>query len=190
MRRLSADLRGPADVTAKRLLGCYLTRTILDVKVVCMIVETEAYDQQDPASHSYRGITPRNAVMFGDPGYLYVYRSYGIHYCMNVVTGPEGHASASLIRAVEPLRGWEVIKSNRPRIDKETMLTNGPGKVCQALAIGPEWNGHDLEKEPLVLSMRKPIGEKDIVTTTRIGITKAPDTEWRFYLRGNRFVSR
>jgi DNA-3-methyladenine glycosylase len=189
MGNLTEALSGRADLMAKRLLGCHLNRTFAHQKVVCMIVETEAYDELDPASHSYRGITPRNSVMFEEAGHLYVYLSYGIHRCMNIVTGPEGHASATLIRAVEPENGLELIKANRPNVRKEKMLTNGPGKLCEALAIGLECNGHDLTKEPITLSLDEPLAPSQIAVSTRIGITRAMDRKWRFYIKDNPFVS-
>jgi DNA-3-methyladenine glycosylase len=189
MGKLSEALSGGADVMAKRLLGCRLSRTFADQRVVCTIVETEAYDESDPASHSYRGMTPRNCVMFGEAGHLYVYLSYGIHCCMNIVTGAEGHASAALIRAVEPESGLELIKANRPNVRKEKMLTNGPGKLCEALAIGMEFNGHNLTRKPITLSLERPLASSEIVAGRRIGITRAMDRRWRFYVRNNPCVS-
>jgi DNA-3-methyladenine glycosylase len=185
----SKVLGGPPQKMAERLLGCHLTRTIDGADVVCKIVEVEAYDQSEPASHSYGGMTPRNRIMFGEAGYLYVYLSYGIHYCMNIVTGAEGHASAVLIRAVEPLVGLDVIRANRPKISKETMLTNGPGKVCQSLAVDLRCNGHDLSKKPLVLSLRRRLDRSRIATTKRIGISRATDLKWRFSIKNNPYVS-
>lgn len=189
MAELSEALAGPPEVMAERLLGSHLTRTINNEEVVCKIVETEAYDQSEPASHSYGGLTRRNSIMFGKAGYLYVYLSYGIHNCMNVVTGVEGHASAVLIRAVEPLAGLDVVRANRPNILKEAMLTNGPGKACQALAIDLSFNGHDLRKKPMVLSLRRQLAPSRIATSTRIGITRATDLKWRFYIKDNPYVS-
>jgi DNA-3-methyladenine glycosylase len=189
MRNLSKALSGNPDSVAKRLLGCHLNRRLGNKKIVCKIVETEAYDQLDPASHSYRGMTPRNSIMFGEAGYLYVYFSYGIHYCMNIVTGVEGHASAVLIRAVEPISGLETIRSNRPKISKDRMLTNGPGKVCQALAIGRDFNGHDLAKQPLTLTLQSRLASSQIMTGKRIGITKGVDLQWRFFVKDNSYVS-
>ena len=189
MRNLSKALSGDPDSVAKRLLGCYINRSLGNKKIVCKIVETEAYDQLDPASHSYRGMTPRNSIMFGEAGYLYVYFSYGIHYCMNVVTGVEGHASAVLIRAVEPISGLDAIRANRPNISKERMLTNGPGKVCQALAVDLDFNGHDLTRQPLTLTLRSRLASSQIVIGPRIGITKAADVPWRFFVKDNPYVS-
>ena len=174
---------------AQRLLGCELVRVLYGTKVVVRIVETEAYDQNDAASHSYRGQTPRTEVMFGPPGHAYVYFTYGMHYCMNIVTGPVGHGSAVLIRAVEPLEGLEVIKANRPKIRSEHELTNGPAKLCQALNIDKTMNGHNLDEAPLKLVLRPAIDPKGIITTTRIGISKDTHRLWRFYIKDNAYVS-
>lgn len=170
-------LENPSDVAAPLLLGCTLTRTITlngeKHKLVARIVETEAYDQDDPASHAFGGPSDRNAAMFGPAGHLYVYVSYGMHHCCNVVCGPEGFGSGCLVRAVEPLEGVEVMrelreagragKAHTGRAGKEQAerarkhplklrdLTNGPGKVCAALGIDKELYGHDLKVEPLVL---------------------------------------
>ncbi|HET6747568.1 MAG TPA: DNA-3-methyladenine glycosylase [Candidatus Saccharimonadales bacterium] len=181
------DLEGPADDVARRLLGCVLERTFDDGVVKVMIVETEAYHQSDAASHSYKGKTPRTDVMFGPAGFLYVYFTYGMHYCCNIVTGEEGEGAAVLIRAVEPLQGEDILRrEGRTRFD----VTNGPAKLCQALAIDKRLNGHNLLKSPLKLHLMKPLAESDIITTPRIGIKKAIDMPWRFYIRGNNYVSK
>lgn len=174
---------------AKRLLGCELVmhQDIGDIRL--KIVETEAYHQSDAASHSYKGKTPRTDVMFGPAGYLYVYFTYGMHYCMNVVTGPAGEGSAVLLRAVEPLSGWNVLRGNRPGLPDE-QLTNGPAKLCKALGIDTSWNGHDLRAKPLQLQMEPSLREDEIVQTTRIGISQAQDKPWRFYIRDNSYVSK
>lgn len=153
------------------------------------IVETEAYHQSDAASHSYKGKTPRTDVMFGPPGRLYVYFTYGMHYCMNVVTGPEGEGSAVLVRAVEPLSGWDILRSNRPGLP-DGQLTNGPAKLCKALGIDTTWNGHDLRMEPLKLQMQPQLEDHEIVQTTRVGISQAQDKPWRFYIRDNPYISK
>ena len=182
-------LSGDVATAAARLLGCHLVRQLDGEQIIVRIVETEAYHQTDAASHSYKGRTPRTDVMFGPPGFLYVYFTYGMHYCMNVVTGPEGEGSAVLIRAVEPLAGIDVIRSHRHgRPDAE--LTNGPAKVCQALAIDRQWNGHDLRQEPLQLIEQAPVQPASITQTTRIGISQAKDVPWRFYITDNSFVSK
>ncbi|HEY1645868.1 MAG TPA: DNA-3-methyladenine glycosylase [Candidatus Saccharimonadales bacterium] len=190
MNSLTKDLSTPPDVAARRLLGSYLTRFIDGQEIVCSIVETEAYDQDEPASHSYRGVTPRTEVMFGSAGYAYVYFTYGMHYCLNVVTGSENHGSAVLIRALQPIKGLDIIKANRQKITSELMLTNGPGKLCQALAIGREFSGHDLTKSPVILTLRPALESKDIKSSPRIGISQAKNIKWRFYIKDNPYVSR
>lgn len=170
-------------------MGSYLVRELDGRKLVGRIVEAEAYDQADAASHSYRGRTPRTEVMFGPAGHLYVYFSYGMHYCCNIVTGPEGHGSAVLIRAVEPLEGLEVMKLLRHGV-AERQLTNGPGKVCQALGIDKRFNGHDLRTAPLVLVLKEPLPADRITQGTRVGITKAVAEPWRFYIKDSPFVSK
>ncbi len=177
-----------ADV-APRLLGSLLIREYKGQRLVGRIVEAEAYDQTDAASHSYHGSTPRTDVMFGPAGYLYVYFTYGMHYCMNVVCGPKGMGAAVLIRAVEPLNGLEAMESNR-RGKTGIELTNGPAKVCQAFAIDRAWNGHDLRAEPFRLQLETSLPAEVVMQTTRIGITKAADVPWRFYVKGNTYISR
>ena len=183
------ELEGAVEQVAPRLLGCILEREIDGHVLRARIVETEAYHQSDAASHSYRGRTPRTDVMFGPAGHLYVYFTYGMHYCMNVVTGPEGEGSAVLIRAVEPLLGEEMmLKSRGGRGGVE--LTNGPAKVCQAFQIDKTLNGHDLQEAPLKLLLESPLKASSIVRTTRVGINQAKEVPWRFYVRGNAYVSR
>ena len=151
------------------------------------IVEVEAYHHTDPAAHSYNGQTPRNAVMFGPPGHAYVYRSYGIHWCVNFVCEQEGSASAVLIRAIEPTDGIAAMRRRRGLKD-ERLLCAGPGRVCEALGVTGAHNGLALDKPPFVLTSR----EEDVPITTgpRIGITKATDLPWRYGLRGSRFLSK
>jgi DNA-3-methyladenine glycosylase len=151
------------------------------------IVEVEAYHHTDPAAHSYNGQTPRNAVMFGPPGYAYVYRSYGIHWCLNFVCEEEGSASAVLIRALEPTDGLPAMRRRRGLKDGR-MLCSGPGKVGEALAITRAQNGLALDKPPFEL--RAKVGELEVVTGPRIGITKAADVPWRYGLKGSKFLSR
>ncbi len=151
------------------------------------IVEAEAYDQEDPASHAFRGRTARNAVMFGPPGYAYVYRSYGIHWCLNFVCDVEGRAEAVLIRALAPERGVEEMRARRAVL-AERALCSGPGKLCQALAITREHNGLALDEPPFALLERD--GEPEIVTGPRIGITRAVEHSWRYGLAGSPFLSR
>ena len=151
------------------------------------IVEVEAYHHTDPAAHSYNGQTPRNAVMFGPPGYVYVYRSYGIHWCVNFVCEQEGSASAVLIRAVEPTEGIATMRRRRGLKD-ERLLCAGPGRVCEALGITGAHNGLALDQPPFALSA----GTQDVTIATgpRIGITKAADLPWRYGLKGSRFLSK
>jgi DNA-3-methyladenine glycosylase len=178
-----------ASEVAPQLLGCALERTINGKTLRAQIVETEAYDQTDLASHSYKGKTDRTEVMFGKAGYLYVYFTYGMHYCCNIVVGPQGHGAAVLIRAIEPLQGQEIMAHNRNgRNGKE--LTNGPAKLCQALAIDKAFNGHNLHDQPLKLVINEPVSANQIVQTTRVGISQAKDVPWRFYIRKNPYVSQ
>lgn len=209
-------LENPSDVAAPLLLGCTLTRTITlngeKHKLVARIVETEAYDQDDPASHAFGGPSERNAAMFGPAGHLYVYVSYGMHHCCNVVCGPEGFGSGCLVRAVEPLESVEVMRELREagragkahtghagkeqaeRARKHPLklrdLTNGPGKVCAALGINKELYGHDLTVEPLVLDFAPLLPGETIGRSPRVGISKNIDAPKRFFIEGNEFVSR
>ena len=193
-------LENPSDVAAPLLLGCTLTRTITlngeKHKLVARIVETEAYDQDDPASHAFGGPSERNAAMFGPAGHLYVYISYGMHHCCNVVCGPEDFGSGCLIRAVEPLEGVEVMRELREagRAHKHPLklrdLTNGPGKVCAALGIDKALYGHDLTVEPLVLDFASLLPGETIEHSPRVGISKNVDAPKRYFIEGNTFVSR
>jgi DNA-3-methyladenine glycosylase len=151
------------------------------------IVEVEAYDQEDPASHGYRGRTPRNEAMFGAPGHAYVYRSYGIHWCLNLVCGAEGIAEAVLVRALEPTAGLEEQRRRRGMEDLRA-LCSGPGKLCQALGITREHDGLPLDAPPFRLEPRREAPE--IVTGPRIGITQATELSWRYALAGSPFMSR
>lgn len=193
-------LENPSDVAAPLLLGCTLTRTITlngeKHKLVARIVETEAYDQDDPASHAFGGPSERNAAMFGPAGHLYVYVSYGMHHCCNVVCGPEGFGSGCLVRAVEPLEGIEVMRELREagHVRKHPLklrdLTNGPGKVCAALGIDKALYGHDLTAEPLVLDFAPLLPGETIGRSPRVGISKNADAPKRYFIEGNTFVSR
>jgi DNA-3-methyladenine glycosylase len=161
--------------------------TLLVSGVGGVIVEVEAYHHTDPAAHSYRGRTERNAVMFGPPGFTYVYRSYGLHWCVNFVCEPEGSASAVLIRALEPTQGLPTMRRRRGLSD-ERLLCSGPGRLCQALGITDKHSGLPLDQPPFALSERPaPI---KIAIGPRIGITKAIDHPWRFGLAGSRFLSK
>jgi DNA-3-methyladenine glycosylase len=151
------------------------------------IVEVEAYHYEDPAAHGYRGRTPRNATMFGPPGHAYVYRSYGIHWCLNFVCEEVGSASAVLVRALEPVAGADAMRARRGVADKR-LLCSGPGRLCQALAITREHDGLALDEPPFELLARA--DEPEVVRGPRIGITKAVDKPWRYGLAGSRFLSR
>jgi len=151
------------------------------------LVEVEAYHHTDPAAHSFRGPTARNAVMFGPPGYAYVYRSYGIHWCLNFVCEPKGSASAVLIRAIEPTAGLPLMRRRRGLTDLR-LLCAGPGRVCEALGITAVHNGLALDEPPFALFTRT--GEAEVVAGPRIGITKAAEMPWRYGLKGSAFLSK
>ena len=151
------------------------------------IVEVEAYSREDPASHGHRGLTARNAAMFGPPGHAYVYRSYGIHWCLNLVCGEEGDPQAALVRALAPTHGLEAMRARRGAED-ERALCSGPGKLCQALAIARDHDGLALDREPFRLLPRA--REPDVISGPRVGISQAADLPWRYGLAGSRFLSR
>ena len=152
-----------------------------------LIVEVEAYHHTDPAAHSFNGQTPRNAVMFGPPGYAYVYRSYGIHWCVNFVCEESGSASAVLIRAIQPTEGIATMKRRR-KLDDERLLCAGPGRICEALGITRAHDSLPLDKPPFELRARA--GDCEIAMGVRIGITKAAELPWRYGLKGSRFLSK
>ena len=152
-----------------------------------VIVEVEAYHHTDPAAHSYGGQTPRNAVMFGPPGFSYVYRSYGIHWCINFVCEKAGSASAVLIRAIEPTAGIAAMRRRRG-LPELRDLCSGPGKLCQAMGVSIKHNTLPLDRAPFELRARR--GEADVVVGVRIGITKAAELPWRYGLRGSAFLSK
>ena len=177
------DFSSTSEIVAQQLIGSrFLYRGIGGI-----IVETEAYDQADPASHSFCGPTDRNAVMFGPPGFIYVYRSYGIHWCFNFVCREENHGSAVLIRAIEPVEGIDIMRERR-RLSDIRLLCSGPGRVSQALGITREENGLSLQSESCFLKPRTK--SVDIIAGPRIGITKATETHWRFGLAGSPYLSR
>jgi DNA-3-methyladenine glycosylase len=182
----------PAPRVAKSLLGKILVRKIGNTILSGKIVEVEAYRQNDPASHTYRGKTRRNEVMFGEAGHMYVYFTYGMHFCANIVTGKVGIGEAVLLRAVEPIEGIVKMKRNRgflKDVRHPCTLTNGPAKLCEALKIKGEDNGADLRGDKIFLiegeSPKSVIG-----TSTRIGITRCKEKKWRFFLKGNKWVSK
>jgi len=161
--------------------------TLLVNGVGGVIVEVEAYHHTEPAAHSFRGPTPRNQVMFGPPGFSYVYRSYGIHWCVNFVCEKPGEASAVLIRALEPTHGLAAMRRRRG-VEDERALCSGPGKLCEALGITIQSSELPLDQPPFALHAR--VGKADVVAGIRIGITKAVDLPWRYGLRGSKFVSK
>jgi DNA-3-methyladenine glycosylase len=161
--------------------------TLLVEGVGGCIVEVEAYDGRDPASHGYKGQTPRNRSMFGPPGHAYVYRSYGVHWCLNLVCGSEGVAEAALVRALEPTQGLAAMRARRGLQD-ERLLCSGPGRLCQALAITREADGLRLDQPPFALLRADE--EPKVVRGRRVGISQAADLPWRYALAGSRYLSR
>ena len=189
MKKLNRDfyVRNTIAV-AKDLLGRYLVYNQNENTFVGMIVEVEAYRQNDLASHSSVGRTDRNSAMFLQGGHLYVYLTYGIHYCANIVTEKENYGSAVLIRAVEPLEGMEIMKENR-KISDVGNLTNGPAKFCQAFGITTEQNKLDLTLDT-IFCIESNVKNTQIGKSSRIGITKATEKLWRFFIKDNKYVSR
>jgi len=179
------DFFAPAPELAEALIGA----SVFVDGVGGRIVETEAYDQGDPASHSFAGQTARNAVMFGPPGRAYVYRSYGIHWCLNFVCMPSGHAAGVLIRALQPTAGLERMRERRGLSD-ERLLCAGPGRLCQALAVSQAMNGLRLDRAPFRVVPRAAGDAITVAAGTRIGISKARALPWRFALAGSRFLSQ
>ena len=177
------DFQAPSELVARQLIGV----TVLVGGVGGRIVETEAYDGEDPASHAYSGPTERNFAMFGPPAHAYVYRSYGIHWCLNFVCMEEGHGAGVLIRALEPVTGLDTMRERRGTRD-DWLLCSGPGKLCQALGVTRALNGASLAAAPFELAPA-PIGI-EVVSGPRIGISKAVDVPWRFGLAGSRYVSK
>ncbi|MBS1843620.1 MAG: DNA-3-methyladenine glycosylase [Actinobacteria bacterium] len=170
---------------ARDLIGC----TLLYEGVGGTIVETEAYEREDPASHSFVGLTERTTVMFGPPGRAYVYLSYGIHSLLNFVCEPEGEAAAVLIRALEPMVELETMRSRRPKARADLDLCSGPGKLTEAIGVTLTQNGARLDRDPFLLLA--PEGKPPpVVTSPRIGITKAVEKPWRYSAAGSRWVSR
>jgi DNA-3-methyladenine glycosylase len=168
---------------APQLIGA----TLLVDGVGGTIVEVEAYDHEDPASHGYGGRTRRNASMFGPPGHAYVYRSYGIHWCLNLVCAEDGVAQAVLVRALEPTFGLEAM-ARRRGVERPRLLCSGPGRLCQALAVTGEHDGRALDEAPFEL--HAPTAAARVEAGPRIGITRAAEYPWRFVLVGSAFLSR
>ena len=193
----------PADTAApalgKRLKRAFFARSVHEVApdligvtllfngVGGVIVEVEAYHHTEPAAHSYRGPTPRNRVMFGPPGFAYVYRSYGIHWCLNFVCEPKGSASAVLIRALEPTTGIATMRRRRGMAE-DRLLCSGPGRICEALNITDAQNGLALDRPPFAIFARTEAGQ--VIAGPRIGLTKAVELPWRYGLKGSRFLSK
>jgi DNA-3-methyladenine glycosylase len=189
--KLEQILKLPSVEAAALLLGCILSRQTPEGLLSLRIVETEAYHQDDPASHSFVGLTERTAPMFEEGGHIYVYFTYGMHYCLNIVVGEKGTGEAVLLRAGEPLTGIEVMKKHRGTNNLHN-LTNGPAKLCQALGIiSTELTGKKLGPETLQLELAdQKVSKQEIVVSPRIGIKKAVEQPWRFYLMDNKYVSK
>ncbi len=189
----------PSPVTTRTLGSEFFARSVHEVApdligvtllvdgVGGRIVEVEAYDREDPASHGFRGRTARNASMFGPPGHAYVYRSYGIHWCLNLVCEEEGVANAVLLRALEPTHGLDAMRARRG-LDDERLLCSGPGRLCQALAVTRQHDGLALDRPPFELLERD--GDVELVRGPRVGITRAAELPWRYAEAGSRFLSR
>jgi DNA-3-methyladenine glycosylase len=180
----------PTEVVARELLGAILEHRTPDGLVRGRIVESEAYiGPEDPACHAAAGITPRTRVLYGPPGRSYVYFIYGMHWCFNAVTREQGHGSAVLVRALEPLAGLSLMRSRRG-VARDLDLTNGPGKLCQALGITSEQHDVRLDRGPLRILHGDPVPDEEFAVGPRIGIRKAADWPLRFYVRGHPFVSK
>ena len=183
-----------AILVAQDLLGKILVRKIGKTTLSGKIVEVEAYlGAKDPASHAYRGKTKRNEVMFREGGYLYVYFTYGMHFCANIVTGKQGVGEAVLIRALEPVTGIELMKRNRgfaKSVRAMYALTNGPAKLCQALGIERKDNGPDLLGTEIYVMAGESIPKSSIGTSGRVGISRGKEKQWRSFIKGNEWISK
>jgi DNA-3-methyladenine glycosylase len=180
----------PTELVARELLGAILEHQSPDGIASGRIVETEAYlGPDDPACHAVAGRTERTWHLHGPPGVAYIYFIYGAHWCFNAVTREEGHGSAVLVRAVEPVRGIDLMRKRRPSARRDSDLTNGPGKLCAALGIDGGLDGSRLDRGPLKILQGEPIEEPDVEVTSRIGITRAADWPLRWLVRGNPYVS-
>lgn len=179
----------PALEVARDIIGCLLVGETAEGRVVGMVVEAEAYSQEDPASHAYRGRTARNSPMFGEPGRAYVYFTYGMHYCFNAVTDREERAGAVLVRAVEPLEGMEIMRNRRAGV-RDRDLARGPARLTQAFAIGRDQNRADLTSPPLYMCAGERLPLRALVATPRVGLGRLQDGRpWRFAVRGSTWVS-
>ena len=180
----------PTELVARDLLGAILERTSAEGVASGRIVETEAYlGPDDPACHAVAGRTERTWNLHGPPGVAYVSFIYGVHWCFNAVTREAGHGSAVLVRAVEPVRGVELMRRRRGKVRRDADLTNGPGKLCQALGIDGTLDGVRLSRPPLRILAGEPVSDEEVGVTPRIGITQAADWPLRWLLRGNAYVS-
>lgn len=178
-------------IVARELLGAVFECETPEGLASGRVVETEAYlGAHDPACHAVAGLTDRTRHLHGPPGVAYVYRIYGMHWCLNAVTGPEGVGSAVLIRAVEPLEGLALMRRRRPAARRDADLTNGPGKLCAALGIDRRLDGHRLQRPPLLLRAGPPVADAEVDVTPRIGITQAAEWPLRYLVRGSPWVSR
>lgn len=181
----------PTLQVARELLGQYIVRDYQGHKLIGKIVEVEAYrGWLDPASHAYKGRTKRNDVMFWEGGHLYVYFTYGMHFCANVVTQREGIAEAVLIRGVEPVNGIEIMRRLRGCNVNDINLTNGPAKFCEAFDIKRPQNGTSLLGNEIYIVRRPQVNRSSVGISTRIGIRNGTDKKWRFFVKGNRWVSK
>lgn len=183
--------RRDAVIVAKEMLGCYLHHKLDNgTELVGKIVEVEAYTMADPSCHAYRGKTPRTEVLFGDAGFAYIYFTYGTYWCLNVVANEEEQGEAILIRAVEPLQGIEEMRKQRPKANKDRDLTNGPGKLCMAFELDKKQNKLDMvEGDTIWLTMGEMDNDFPVGVSSRIGISVAQELPWRFYVKGNPYVS-
>ena len=186
-----ADLLGPVDVVARGLLGCWVVTDRPEGRVALRLTEVEAYSGagEDPASHAHRGPTPRAEIMFGPPGRLYVYFSYGVHWCANVVVGPEGRGSAVLLRAGEVVVGEDLAAGRRPAARTARDLARGPARLTQALAIGPDDRGADLLSPASGVRLHRGAAPAAVSAGPRVGISQAADLPWRFWETGAPSVS-
>jgi DNA-3-methyladenine glycosylase len=179
---LKAFLEQDTVWVAEQLLGCQLIRATPQGIIRLQITETEAYKgEEDPASHAYRGLTPRNQLMFGEVGTLYVYFIYGMHFCMNIIAHRQGEVGAILLRAGEALEGYDIIRANRPKAIERNLL-NGPAKLTQAMSIDKSFNGYDFLQPSAALTLEMNNLNRPIFKTSRIGISKGQELMWRFVL--------